>query len=180
MALWHVRCISLKREAFAMSGMPSLNTPSDSQSLFSGKHHRSSVMEVQAWMPSKIQAISPLVDRLMRLIEGSQCVPGEEFDVELALREALANAAIHGNQEDPEKKVRICCRCKPGNEVSIEVTDQGEGFDFEQTAANSLISDPAAEHGRGIALMKAFMDEVHFAQGGSQVHMRKRARKSSH
>jgi hypothetical protein len=40
-------------------------------------------------MPSAIQAISPLVDRMMRLIEGSHCVPGAEPDVELALREAL-------------------------------------------------------------------------------------------
>jgi hypothetical protein len=55
-------------------------------------------------MPSEVRAISPLVDRLMRLIEESQCVPGKEFDVELALREALENAIVHGNQEDPKNK----------------------------------------------------------------------------
>jgi len=87
-----------------MSGMRSLNGPSDSQSHFSGKHSRSSILEIDSWMPNKIQAISPLVDRPMRLIEGSQCFPGDEFDVELVLREALENAVVHGNQEDPEKK----------------------------------------------------------------------------
>jgi anti-sigma regulatory factor (Ser/Thr protein kinase) len=43
-------------------------------------------------MPSEIQAISPTLDRLMRLV------------VELALREALGNAVVHGNQEDLGKK----------------------------------------------------------------------------
>jgi len=87
-----------------MSGMQSLNGLSDSQSQFSGKRSRSSILEIDSWMPSKIQAISPLVGRLMRLIEGSQSVPGEEPDVELALREALGNPVLHGKQEDPEKK----------------------------------------------------------------------------
>jgi serine/threonine-protein kinase RsbW len=127
-------------------------------------------------MPNKIQAISPLVDRLMRLIEGSQCVPGEEFNVEMALREALDNAVVHGNQEDPETRVHVRCRCEPGKEISIVVTDQGKGFDFEKTVGNDPTSDSAAEHGRGIQLMKAFMDDVHFEQGGSEVHMRKRSR----
>src|SRR5712675_2625926 len=162
-----------------MSGMRSLNPATDSQSRFSRKRSRSSILEIGSWMPSKIQAISPLVDRLMRLIEGSQCLPGEEFDVELALREALENAVVHGNQEDPETKVHIRCRCQPGNEISIVVTDQGKGFDFEKIVGNGITSDPAAEHGRGIQLMKAYMDDVHFERGGSEVHMRKRLRTTS-
>jgi serine/threonine-protein kinase RsbW len=119
-------------------------------------------------MPSKIQAISPLVDRLMRLIQGSQCVPGDEFDVELALREALGNAVVHGNQEDPEKKVHIRCRCQPGNQIYIVVTDQGKGFDFGKMVCTGFTSDPSSEHGRGIQLMKGFMDDVHFESGGSE------------
>jgi serine/threonine-protein kinase RsbW len=153
---------------------------SDSQSHFSGKHSRSSVLEIDSWMPSRIQAISPLVDRLMRLIEGSQCFPGDEFEVELVLREALENAVVHGNQEDPGKKVHIRCRCEPGNEISIVVKDQGRGFDFGKLVGNGFTSDPAADHGRGIQLMKAFMDDVHFERGGSEVHMRKRVRNSAH
>ena len=162
-----------------MSEMRSLSRAPNSQSQFPGKRSRSSILEIESWMPSKIQAISPLVDRLMRLIEGSQCVPGEEFDVELALREALENAVVHGNQENPERKVRIRCRCQPGNEISIVVTDQGKGFDFETILPNGITSDPDSEHGRGIQLMKAYIDDVHFERGGSEVHMRKRSRTTS-
>ena len=163
-----------------MNGMRSLNPATESQSRFSRKRSRSSILEIDSWMPSKVQAISPLVDRLMRLIEGSQCVPGEEFDVELALREALENAVVHGNQEDPDTQVHVRCRCQPGKEISIVVTDQGKGFDFEKTAGNGITSNPDSEHGRGIQLMKAYMDDVHFERGGSEVHMRKRARTTSH
>jgi serine/threonine-protein kinase RsbW len=163
-----------------MSEMRSLSRAPNSQSQFPGKRSRSSILEIDSWMPSKIQAISPLVDRLMRLIERSQCVPGEEFGVELALREALENAVVHGNQQNPERKVRIRCRCQSGNEISIVVTDQGKGFDFETILRNGITSDPDSDHGRGLQLMKAYMDDVHFDRGGSEVHLRKRARTASH
>ena len=163
-----------------MNGMRNLNPATDSRSGSSRKLSCSSVLEIDSWMPSRIQAISPLVDRLMRLIEGSQCVPGEEFGVELAVREALENAVVHGNQEDPETKVHIRCRCQPGKEISIVVTDQGKGFDFQTIVRNGITSDPDSEHGRGLQLIKAFMDDVHFERGGSEVHMCKRARTSSH
>ena len=47
----------------------------------------------------------------------------------LALREALANAVVHGNEKG-QIKVHIRCRCGAGNEIAIVVTDQGKGFDF--------------------------------------------------
>jgi anti-sigma regulatory factor (Ser/Thr protein kinase) len=50
----------------------------------------------------------------------------------------------------------------------------GKRFDFEKAAGYGLMSDPLSEHGRGIHLMKAYMDNVHFERGGSEVHMRKR------
>src|SRR5260370_32249231 len=151
-----------------MNGMRGLNAVTSSQPQLSGKRCCSSVLEIDSWMPSKIQAISPTVDRLMRLIEGSQCIPGNEFDVELALREALGNAVVHGNQEDPEKKVHIRCRCGPGKAISIIVTDQGKGFDFGKALANGVTADPAAPHGRRIPLIDPYMHLAHFILGASQ------------
>jgi len=130
-----------------MNGIRSVNGASDSQSPFPGKRSRPSVLEIDTWMPSEVRAISPLVDRLMKRIEGWQCVPGEEFDIELALREALDNAVVHGNQEDPERKVHIRCRCQPGNEISIVVTDQGKGFDLEKVVGNGSHRPPVPNVG---------------------------------
>jgi serine/threonine-protein kinase RsbW len=134
-----------------------------------------SCLEVEARMPSDVKAISPLVDRLIGLIEESRSVESEELAVELALREALNNAVLHGNRLDPSKVVQVYCRCERGKELLIVVKDQGSGFDANE------IPDPSADenlergHGRGIFLMRSQMDEVSFAGVGTEVHMRKRA-----
>jgi len=87
------------------------------------------LLEIDAWIQSEISAISPLVERLMRLIEGSHCITGGEDAVQLALREALNNAVVHGNRLDVHKLVHVRCRCKIGKGISLIVSDQGQGFD---------------------------------------------------
>jgi serine/threonine-protein kinase RsbW len=133
-----------------------------------------SLLEVDAWIPSDVKAISPLVDRLMRLIEGSHCIIGEEHAVELALREALSNAVVHGNRLDAHKLVHVRCRCKVGKGISLIVSDQGQGFDAQNAPDSVAAENLEAEHGRGIRLMKFVMDEVSFQQRGTEVHMCKR------
>jgi serine/threonine-protein kinase RsbW len=90
------------------------------------------------------------------------------------LREALNNAAVHGNHEDPTKCVGVKCRCESGD-ISIEIRDGGIGFDVERVPDPTVSENIRATHGRGIYLMKALMDEVRFEEGGSLVRMRKRA-----
>jgi serine/threonine-protein kinase RsbW len=133
-----------------------------------------SLLEVDAWIPSDVKAISPLVDRLMRLIEGSHCIIGEEHAVELALREGLSNAVVHGNRLDAHKLVHVRCRCKVGKGISLIVSDQGQGFDAQNVPDPVAAENLEAEHGRGIRLMKFVMDEVSFQQRGTEVHMCKR------
>jgi serine/threonine-protein kinase RsbW len=125
-------------------------------------------------MPSEVNAISPLLDHLMHLIEESRCVAGEEPSVELALREALNNAVLHGNRLEAGKLVHVHCRCELGKELSVVIKDQGGGFDPSATPDPSDVENLLAEHGRGILLMRSQMDEVSFGCGGREVHMRKR------
>jgi serine/threonine-protein kinase RsbW len=124
-------------------------------------------------MPSEVKAISPLLEQLMHLIEESRCVAGEELSVELALREALNNAVLHGNRLDPSKLVRVYCRCELGKELSVVIKDQGSGFDSSDIPDPFAVENLLAEHGRGIRLMRSQMDEVSFGCGGREVHMRK-------
>jgi serine/threonine-protein kinase RsbW len=134
---------------------------------------RPSSMTNDSWMPSEIEAISLLVDQLMRMIEESRCVEGNEFAVELALREALSNAVIHGNGMDAHKLVEVQCRCERGKGVWLTVKDQGKGFD-PNAVRDALDSEGLhADHGRGIHLLKLMMDEVSFESGGTVVQMRK-------
>jgi serine/threonine-protein kinase RsbW len=161
-----------------MYRVETLNGRSDLRAHLDRTRDGGSLLEVDAWMPSEVKAISPLVDRLIRLIEGSHCIPGEQSAVQLALSEALSNAVIHGNRLDARKLVHVRCSCKVGNGISLIVSDQGQGFDA------STIPDPAAaqnleaEHGRGIYLMKWAMDDVSFKRRGTEVHMCKRLTRS--
>ena len=93
-------------------------------------------------------------------------------DVEIALREALANAIIHGNHEDRRKYVHVTCLCEP-DEVSIAVKDEGKGFDVNNVPDPTALENIGSVHGRGILVMKALMDEVRFEEGGAVVRMRK-------
>ncbi|MFZ3331166.1 MAG: ATP-binding protein [Candidatus Acidiferrales bacterium] len=129
-------------------------------------------IELKHSLPSEVAAISPSVDKVMLLIRECGCVADGETDVEIALREALANAVIHGNHQNPRKNVHIRCCCKP-DEVTIAVKDEGRGFDINKVADPTAPENTGSVHGRGIYLMKAFMDEVHFEEGGVVVRMRK-------
>src|SRR6266699_5255475 len=103
-------------------------------------------------MSPQIALISPLVDWLMNLIATSHCDCGEEEFVELALREALSNAMIHGNRLDPRKLVHVRCCCDFGKGVFILVRDQGTGFDPHNVPNPLAVENLGAEHGRGIHL----------------------------
>jgi serine/threonine-protein kinase RsbW len=157
-----------------MSRMEVLNGHSDLRTHLARTSAGESLLEVDSWIPSEATAISPLVDRLMRLIEGSHCITGEEHDVELVLREALSNAVVHGNQLDAHKLVHVRCRCKVGKAISLIVSDQGQGFDARTIPDPVAVENLEAEHGRGIQLMKLVMDEVSFQQRGTEVHVCKR------
>jgi anti-sigma regulatory factor (Ser/Thr protein kinase) len=63
-----------------------------------------SCLELERSLPSEVAAISPSVDRLMVLLRKCGCLSQGESDVEIASREALANAIIHGNHENPRKQ----------------------------------------------------------------------------
>jgi serine/threonine-protein kinase RsbW len=130
-------------------------------------------VDIARHLPSQLSAISPFVDAVMLLIRNNRCVPGGETDVEIAMREALANAIVHGNHEDPGKQVHVMCRCWD-NEVLVTVRDEGQGFNAEDVTDPTAPGKILSEHGRGIYLMKALMDEVRFEAGGTVVQMRKR------
>jgi serine/threonine-protein kinase RsbW len=137
-------------------------------------NHRGPCIELEHSLPSEVAAISPFVEKLMPLMRKCGCVPEGESDVEIALREALANAIIHGNHENPTKHVYVRCRCK-ADEVSIAVKNEGRGFDTNMIADPTAPENIGSVHGRGIYLMKALMDEVRFEEGGIVVRMRKSA-----
>jgi serine/threonine-protein kinase RsbW len=137
------------------------------------KAHRGPHIALECSLPSQVTAISPFVDKLMLLLSNCGCVPEGVSDVDIALREALANAILHGNREDRRKHVHVTCRCEP-DEVSIAVKDEGKGFDTDNVPDPTAPQNIGSIHGRGIHVIRALMDEVRFDEGGAVIHMKKR------
>lgn len=94
------------------------------------------------------------------------------LNVYLALNEALANAVRHGNRGDPTKRVRVEVRLTPA-EIEVEIQDEGDGFDPgelpDPTAADNLLKTS----GRGVFLMRCYMDQVEYRDQGRTVVLRK-------
>jgi serine/threonine-protein kinase RsbW len=131
-------------------------------------------VELRQSLPSQVALISPFVDQLMRFIAKCRNDEDSQVDIEAALREGLANAIVHGNHEDPHKRVYVACRCTTDGEVSITVEDEGQGFDSNAVADPTTPENRLVKHGRGIYLMKSLMDEIRFERGGAVVYMRKK------
>lgn len=127
-----------------------------------------------------------LSSRLSAVAEGATAVAeflsrtgvGEEaaFGIDMAVREGIANAVIHGNKLDEKKFVTISVTRSPDS-LEINVRDQGQGFDPE------TITDPTKEEnilktsGRGIFFIRNFMDEVDWSvlpEGGTALRMFKK------
>jgi serine/threonine-protein kinase RsbW len=113
-----------------------------------------------------------LEDSLQRL----QLDEDSRYWIGIAIREAVANAIKHGNREDPAKQVTV--RVRVVEEVlTIEVQDQGEGFEPTQVADPLAPDNLLKPDGRGIFYMKRFMDDIDYSfgpEGGTRVTLRKR------
>lgn len=100
--------------------------------------------------------------------------PGPRLDLDrirVALREALANAAEHGNRYQPERRIRVGGRVDEGS-LWVEVEDEGDGFDAAATMADLKRADKRRDRGRGLLFMAGIADEVRYEQGGSRVVLR--------
>ena len=137
-------------------------------------HQGGGYIQFELSLRSEVSAISPFVDTIMHLIRKCQWAHGNEEEIEIALREALANAIVHGNHEDPGKQVYVSCRCGT-HEVSLVIRDEGQGYDIGELPDPTAPENISSSHGRGIYLMKNLMDEIRFEQSGAIVYMRKSA-----
>jgi serine/threonine-protein kinase RsbW len=121
-------------------------------------------------LPTRLEAIraaeSEVIDRMGDLGYDEDL----RFAVRLASEEALVNAMKHGNHMDPGRSVRLCWRVLP-ERVEIRVCDDGEGFD------PGVVPDPTSDEnlhkpcGRGIMLMRSYMDQVSYGGAGREVIM---------
>jgi serine/threonine-protein kinase RsbW len=119
------------------------------------------------------RALNEAVDELLVVAEHSGCLEESRADVEIAAREALANAVLHGNSSGSDKSVFLRCYAAPRSGVLILVRDQGNGFDPDTVPDPRDKDRMHLHHGRGLFLMRALMDYVEYRRGGCEVLMYK-------
>jgi len=137
----------------------------------------SPIVELQHSLASRVADISPFVDQLMQFLkpftDKLRNEDGSDVAIEIAAREAIANAVIHGNHENPLKRVDVKCRCSMEGDVVITVRDEGMGFDSRTLPDPTDQANLLLTHGRGVRLMQTLMDDVGFQENGTIVRMRK-------
>jgi serine/threonine-protein kinase RsbW len=119
--------------------------------------------------PNDLCAVEHAVDYVMQRC--GHCESWERkrrLNLRVGLTEALTNAMLYGNRQDPQKRVRVEMSLVCGV-VRIRVTDQGSGFDPRSVPDPTLPSNLLKEGGRGLFLMRQLMDEVLFNDQGNSV-----------
>jgi serine/threonine-protein kinase RsbW len=131
------------------------------------------LLRLDVQLAADINSIGPAVERVMEIVREMKCAEGKEFEIEMALREALANAIVHGAKHDASKQVQLCVGCDEARGMLIVVRDPGAGFDPNSVPSPVVGQNVFSEHGRGIFLINQLMDEVRFERGGTEIHMKK-------
>lgn len=131
---------------------------------------------VELKLPSRVESISEATDAVVGAARRMGFADDALFGIDMAVREAVTNAVLHGNRGDESVPVEVEV-ADAGDEMSVAVRDRGEGFD------PSGVADPTAEEnllkasGRGILFMRNFMDDVRWERhpgGGTVVRMTKK------
>ena len=130
------------------------------------------VEEFEVQIPSETEAGQQAGQRIIALLERLNWPPKDVFGVRLALEEALVNAIKHGNRMDAEKNVRIACQVSH-EKVRIEIEDEGSGFDWNHLPDPTDIENLEKPCGRGVMLMRAFMNVVEYNEQGNCVVLEK-------
>ena len=126
-------------------------------------------VRLRRFFPSTKQAINVAVRDVLTLSRRCGCLRDDQADLEIALREALANAITHGNAFDVSKRIVLRCYGAPGGEIIVLVRDEGDGFDPTEVPDPRQRGRIHLDHGRGLLLMRELMDYVEYRRAGREV-----------
>jgi serine/threonine-protein kinase RsbW len=115
--------------------------------------------------PSTLESVDHAEEEILRAAGQAGFDEDEQHRIGMAVRECMVNAVVHGNRYNRNKQVHVSAHAGDGR-FTIQITDQGEGFEVQE------VPDPLHENnllrhsGRGLFLMGAFMDDVKVRKAG--------------
>jgi serine/threonine-protein kinase RsbW len=120
----------------------------------------------RSFLPSDRDVVPDVVSRLLQIARSAGFSGNCGTDLEIAIKEALANAIKHGNSYSKTKRVYVRCYAAPRKGFLVLVRDEGSGFD------PNAVPDPRGEdrltlpYGRGLFLMGELMDFIEYRKNG--------------
>jgi serine/threonine-protein kinase RsbW len=112
-------------------------------------------------IPSDFRYLGAVDAAFQDLAREFSCSQSCVNDVGTAIIEACSNAIEHGNRFSKDKRVKVVIGLN-GETIVARIYDEGKGFDFKKHLSDSPPPEPQSERGRGIIIMKAFTDEIHY------------------
>jgi len=136
-------------------------------------------MKFSERISSSLELIPDCIARLIKKIKRLSLTEEDLFDIKLCLQEALVNAVKHGNKFDQGLAVEVSVEAS-GNRLTMQVRDQGEGFDERAVPSPVHTENLTKTSGRGVYLIRNLMDKVEFFDRGRGVKMIKFFKKEIH
>lgn len=130
--------------------------------------------ELEISIPSSYDAMEKVAAMIERAGDQAGISEDDEVDLMISVMEAVNNAIQHGNKEDVSKQVHVKIETEPGMLVCY-VRDEGPGFNPERVPDPLSPDNLLNPSGRGILMMREFMDQVEFSanEAGTSVRMAK-------
>ena len=127
-------------------------------------------------LPSRIEAVNEAAAAVARMLSDLGADEQIAFGLDMAIREAVTNAVLHGNKQDESKEVHVNIKSSP-EAIEISVHDEGQGFNPTEVPDPTAAENIMKTSGRGIFFMRNFVDEVEWLirpEGGTTVKMIKK------
>lgn len=134
---------------------------------------------IEVVLETLVESIALAEDLGVRVAAAAGFGEDEQYKVGFAVHEAVMNAYQYGNAQQRERKIHILFEIFP-EKLVIRISDEGAGFRLTDVPDPRQDENVLGESGRGVLLMKAFMDEFDVlagASGGAEVVMAKHCRK---
>jgi len=132
---------------------------------------RSTPEIVERFLDSTLDSVDSAEQLAVGVAERAGFDEDDLMKIGIAVRESMVNAVVHGNRYNAHKKVRFSVN-RNANRFTVRIADQGEGFDVETLPDPLATENLMRTSGRGIFLMRSFMDEFEIRRlevGGMEV-----------
>ncbi|KUO51243.1 MAG: hypothetical protein APF76_17315 [Desulfitibacter sp. BRH_c19] len=143
------------QEDFILVGLEILNTPY-------GKYT----------VPAHLSMIGKITEEVVFIAQQQGMRNKGATALRVSLSEILSNAILHGSNKDPNKTIDVEVWLEDRN-IKVTVTDSGKGFDYKKLYFDKIPDDLFVEEGRGLFLIKSYVDDMYFGEKGNSITITK-------